>query len=859
MMFLHSCLLLLLLLIHTIIGAARKFDGRYFTGTSSSNDTSYIELLDVARRMISTSDELYQTTAGTLDYGENAFAEGAQWAGNIWTQNTYGFGFAAAPFLNTAQTAQLENSFHWWFDHAGDGMQFYGGLPDVPAGMLCDNGSPVGCNYMQCGPGRSATLTQRFAPSKTRDTIEKMKQRPTDPNLHDTAGLGHDFVIEGSLAGYIMQSEFVLSTRNITAAKIFMKFAQRISNFMETRRVQDESPLTKGAAGLFYAGNGANLLAPAFGGQGLPAGCDYQRYNRNCSKPGQPACCVQSGFSYLSALTITYSGLLDRMIEIEKFTYGESRVCTKPNHDTGPNKFCLELWKSRRKANDNSIPAVLVNTSMSTRYFLKALSPDGEKHGTYTPREPCSLDQPCPPSSRHGYFEVSPNVDAIALSVVDSDLASELYQSMLNIGTSLNPCGFTLSNFPDYDDMASTDDGGFGTWVSGGSWSTLEGRVILAHYDQQRYDLAQASMERLKYPYAELFKMGNPIAHQGCGPGMYSQNIPGSILDVDVFGIPAAFLKGLFKYIYGSSTLTLVPRMPSDLIEITQKFPIKWGNGYLYLSMIRKGYKSIIHRKNITITDVIADVTINGTSCPSCVHNNNVVLTWDETKYNGVSTKIIIELNDASRNSDKLRDSHDSDFVSKSVDSMASNWAASRESFMYSSNKLNTIEVPNNCVPNASLESQSKNLTSFRNSMKNAGLDRRFEYVQAGDSLIALNHSIIRCIGRHDGSIKPIPLEPEAWKNYTMIYNQSLVETYFQDVYLRLFRGLNSSIASYDRSNALPVQKQILQLYRGNSKAIHHDVSKRRKNIEYLDHEILSLSQSLEKLKLQRQREMIEM
>lgn len=34
-------------------------------------------------------------------------------------------------------------------------------MPDVPAGMLCDNGSPEGCNYMQCGPGRSSARVAR--------------------------------------------------------------------------------------------------------------------------------------------------------------------------------------------------------------------------------------------------------------------------------------------------------------------------------------------------------------------------------------------------------------------------------------------------------------------------------------------------------------------------------------------------------------------------------------------------------------------------------------------------------------------------------------------------------------------------
>jgi hypothetical protein len=38
-----------------------------------------------------------------------------------------------------------------------------------------------------------------------------------------------------------------------------------------------------------------------------------------------------------------------------------------------------------------------------------------------------------------------------------------------------------------------------------------------------RLDLALASMSRIIDPYARLFKLDNPIAHQGCGPGMYSQ------------------------------------------------------------------------------------------------------------------------------------------------------------------------------------------------------------------------------------------------------------------------------------------------------------------------------------------------
>ena len=53
------------------------FDGQYFSGTAQN--TSYIELLDIARRMISPADTHFQTPSGVLDSTQNAYTEGAQW------------------------------------------------------------------------------------------------------------------------------------------------------------------------------------------------------------------------------------------------------------------------------------------------------------------------------------------------------------------------------------------------------------------------------------------------------------------------------------------------------------------------------------------------------------------------------------------------------------------------------------------------------------------------------------------------------------------------------------------------------------------------------------------------------------
>ena len=46
----------------------------------------------------------------------------------------------------------------------------------------------------------------------------------------------------------------------------------------------------------------------------------------------------------------------------------------------------------------------------------------------------------------------------------------------------------------------------------------------------------------------------------------------GPSLDVDSFAIPAAFIRGLFGYEYGSSSLTLFPRLPEGVQRLSQKF-----------------------------------------------------------------------------------------------------------------------------------------------------------------------------------------------------------------------------------------------------------------------------------------------
>ena len=137
----------------------------------------------------------------------------------------------------------------------------------------------------------------------------------------------------------------------MTAIEHFLPMLHRISTFMEGRRVQDSSPLTPGAKGLFRAGNGADLLAPSFGGWPLPVGCVVNSTFSNCT---------QRSMSYLTELTVTYSALLDRMIQLEQLLYPNGgHNCTKPNLSTAGKGDCLSLYKARRAANDASLNGVM--------------------------------------------------------------------------------------------------------------------------------------------------------------------------------------------------------------------------------------------------------------------------------------------------------------------------------------------------------------------------------------------------------------------------------------------------------------------------------------------------------------------
>jgi len=206
-------------------------------------------------------------------------------------------------------------------------------------------------------------------------------------------------------------------------------------------------------------------------------------------------------------------------------------------------------------------------------YFIRSLDPDGKRHGVFG-------------APQHGYFEASPNHDAIALRVADDAQAEKIFRKIASL-PELRPHDFVLPNYPAYDDMYEkpTSIWAYGTWVNGGHWSTCEARVILAYYRLGKFDDARRSMRRL-LTFAERFRMDNPLTK--CGSDVYQPNQPVN-LTYDAFGPPAAFLRGLFEYLYSADGLTLVPHVPPSITELEQLDPVRFGRKNIFLSVAGDG------------------------------------------------------------------------------------------------------------------------------------------------------------------------------------------------------------------------------------------------------------------------------
>jgi len=175
----------------------------------------------------------------------------------------------------------------------------------------------------------------------------------------------HDWTFEETLSAVVMVGEQLLVGRNASGAAHYLPLFWRTSNLLETRRDPATSYTT------FLTGPSSNLLAPSFGGASV--GDHY------------------GGWAALAGVHVTYIAALDRMVECARLV-GDTRAAG--------------IFQARRALTVDGLALLTAPSPRPPSYFVRSRDPNGTLHGV--------LGQ-----SQHGYFEASPNHDAVALRVVD--------------------------------------------------------------------------------------------------------------------------------------------------------------------------------------------------------------------------------------------------------------------------------------------------------------------------------------------------------------------------------------------------------------------------------------------------------
>lgn len=247
----------------TQANAERKlesYEGKYCSG---SGDADYLRLIDESFAFFHSNPVVPNLT---MIYNEewNTFTEGAGW-GAWWIQNSYGFSYAATPFLQEPWYSILQRSWDLFWDNQGNGIR-KGRWGDGTPNKLSELVAPDGCLGDAAAPGKIA-----------------YRQGDGDVSMHD-------WFYEATAACLVMQAEILLASRDKTAIAHYLPKMERACDFIE--RTRDEKN------NLFLVGPACNLLAPSYGGVKQSDGT--------------------FGKGYLAGLSITYLAALDRMVELYK-------------------------------------------------------------------------------------------------------------------------------------------------------------------------------------------------------------------------------------------------------------------------------------------------------------------------------------------------------------------------------------------------------------------------------------------------------------------------------------------------------------------------------------------------------------
>jgi len=337
----------------------------------------------------------------------------------------------------------------------------------------------------------------------------------------------HDWAFGFTSAGIILQSELLLIKRDRSTIDHYLPLLEQCIAFIDCRRDTIKN--------IFLVGPAGNLLAPSYAGSGrqLPDGT-YEK-------------------AYLTEISINFIAGLNRMIELERMSDRTEMV-----------RKYLAL---KAKVTDG-----LKWLTTPEGYFVRAREVDGTLHGQFG-------------ADRFGYFEATPNHDAMAFRVADDAQSKKIYDKIASI-PGLRPYKLIIPNFPGYDDMYETKGlFVFGKWINGGHWTTCEARMQLGYYRVGAYrDAAESFGQILKL--APLFRLDNNLTNFGSEP--YQPKLPINCV-YDSWGAPGGFLRGLFEYEYKADGMTLYPHLPDGITEMKQNFPIYFGEKKIYIQSSGSG------------------------------------------------------------------------------------------------------------------------------------------------------------------------------------------------------------------------------------------------------------------------------
>jgi hypothetical protein len=246
-----------------------RYEGKFCAG---AGDVDFLRLIDESFAFFNPNSIVPNLTM-VYKPEWDTFTEGAGW-GAWWIQNSYGFSYAATPFLQEPWFSILQQSWDLFWDNQGDGKHkgMFGNDPkgSVLYGLI----GPDGCLGDCASPGQIAF-------------------RQGDGDV-----LMHDWFYEATAAGLVMQSEILLVSHDLNAIRRYLPKMERSCDFIEKTRDPKNN--------LFLVGPACNLLAPSYGGVRQPDG--------------------SFGKGYLSGLSITYLAALDRMVELYKLSGDKEKL-----------------------------------------------------------------------------------------------------------------------------------------------------------------------------------------------------------------------------------------------------------------------------------------------------------------------------------------------------------------------------------------------------------------------------------------------------------------------------------------------------------------------------------------------------